>query len=87
VPGPPIPEVKLRQLVRERISANAVPVMLVSEVHAAHGRDERCSVCGETIARSQIEYEVPAFRAGAFHMVCYAVWQLECAERFRSGPS
>lgn len=87
MPGLLRSEAELRQLARERMAAEVRPVMLVSEVHAGYGWEERCSVCGEAIARSQIEYKVRAFRGGAFHMMCYALWQLECAERVREGPS
>lgn len=86
MPGPPIPEAELRSLVRQRIGAKAIPVALVTQVWGGYGRDEPCCVCGEVIQHSQIEYEarVPDDGKFAFHMKCYALWQLECGERVGS---
>lgn len=85
MPGPAIPEPELRSLVRERIAANSVPVTLVTSLYAGYGNDEPCCICGEAIHRSQIEYHVPVSNIHfAFHMTCYALWQLECAGLIRN---
>jgi len=58
MPGPPIPEGKLRALVRERIERGALPRLLVRALDAGYGHDEPCQACGQTILETQIEYEV-----------------------------
>ena len=83
MPGPPIPEPELRELVRERIARHTVPVALVTAIYAGYGNDDLCCICGEAIHRSQIEYEVRGPKSLAFHMTCYALWQLECAQQLR----
>jgi hypothetical protein len=88
MPGPSIPESELRALVRERIAAHVVPVMLVAHLHAGYGNDDLCCICREAIQHSHIEYDV---REGdghlAFHMTCYALWQLECAQQIREAKT
>jgi hypothetical protein len=86
MPGPLIPETKLRALVRERIECGALPILLVRDVDAGYGNDESCSACGESILEKQIEYEVRETVVGrlALHMMCYALWQLECAKRIQN---
>ena len=86
MPGPLIPEEKLRALVRDRIEQGALPVVLVRAVDAGYGNNDSCRVCGESILQTQIAYDVRESPVGklAFHMTCYALWQLECAERIRN---
>ena len=88
MPGPLMPEPELRSLVRERIAGKTVPVELVTAVYAGYGNDHLCCICGEAIRRSQIEYDVRESDGHlAFHMTCYALWQLECAQRIREAKS
>jgi hypothetical protein len=64
-------------------------------IWGGYGRGDVCSLCGEPIRSTEVEFEVPepddsdrhadhghagpgtAFK---FHITCYGVWQLECAE-------
>ena len=83
MPGPAITERELRARVRQRIDAGALPVLRVAHVDGGYGRDHACAVCEERIAPEQIEYEVHAYRHPRlrFHIKCFSVWQLECAQR------
>ena len=86
MPGPAISETEIRALVRQRIENGSLPVLLVHTVDGGYGSGQTCRVCGEPILASQVEYEVREDSAsrGKFHMKCYAIWQLECAERIQS---
>ena len=89
MPGPPISESEIRTIVRQLIETGRLPVLLVHNVDGGYGSERSCRICGEPILTTQVEYEVregsPA--RGAFHMKCYAIWQLECGERVQSGAS
>jgi hypothetical protein len=64
---------------------DALPVMLVTALQAGYGSGQRCAVCDYFIAQSQVEYEVAIPQSGtvALHLTCFALWQLECADRLR----
>jgi hypothetical protein len=87
MPGPTLNEAEIRSLARQRIEDSILPVMLVTALDAGYGTEKACSVCGQTIERGQVEYEVPSPRKGtlAFHLTCFAHWQLECANWVRKG--
>src|SRR5581483_3337666 len=85
--GPPIPERELRSRVRQRMDKGSLPVIRVANLDAGYGREHVCDVCDQQIAPAQIEYEVPADSRGTplrFHIKCFAVWQLECAQRLEA---
>jgi len=84
MPGPNLPEVEIRSRARHAIDEDRLPVMLVRNVNGSFGFGEPCWVCREKITTSQIEYEVAVGkRLMLFHLICYAEWQLECAQRTR----
>ena len=89
MPGPTISERELRSRVRALIDQGALPVLRVSNLDAGYGHDHTCWVCAEQIAASQIEYEVSADRHPrmSFHIKCFSIWQLECAQRIESTGS
>jgi len=89
VPGPSISESALRTLVRQRIDVGELPVMRVAHLDAGYGHDRACSVCAQQILPTQIEYDVfpgPEQRL-RFHIKCFSLWQLECAERIIAGTA
>ena len=82
--GPAIPEGELRARARQLIDKGDIPVLKVADIDGGHGRGHVCSVCGQQISNSQIEYEprgIAWHRPLRFHIKCFAVWQLECAQR------
>lgn len=85
MPGPNLSETEIRSRARQAIDEGRVPVMLVRNVMGGYGSGEPCSVCRETITPTQVEYEVLAEgkRLMQFHLICYAEWQLESAQRTR----
>lgn len=89
MPGPSIPEEKLRALVCERIERGALPIVLVRAVDAGYGNNDSCRVCSESILQTQIAYDVRESPLGrlAFHMTCYALWQLECAQHIQKAEA
>lgn len=89
MPGPALPEAEIRSRARRSINEGRLPVMLVRNLAGGYGSGEPCWVCGEKITSSQVEYEVPAERERLmrFHLICYAEWQLECAQRTRERAS
>lgn len=86
MPGPDIPEHALRALVRQRIKDRSLPVLKVTTLVGGYGHGQACSVCVEPIHSAQVEYEVPVHSHAAlrFHIKCFSLWQLECAERLSS---
>ncbi len=81
--GPPIPEEQIRSLVRKHTQAGDLPVMRLLNVDGGYGSGASCCVCGEPIQKSQVEYEaaVTDKRTLRFHIKCFALWQLECAQQ------
>ena len=77
--GVRIPEEELRSLVRRRIDARHLPIMIANNVTASYGSGECCSLCDQPIERQHVCYEVePGL---GFHVNCHSVWQLECVRR------
>ena len=85
MPGPSLPEAEIRSRARKAIDESRVPVMLEKNISAGYGSAKPCAVCGETITLAQVEYEVAGEgdRLIRFHLICYAEWQLQCAQRTR----
>ena len=83
MPGPPIPEEQIRSLVRKHMRAGELPVIRVLNVAGGYGSGALCCVCGEQIQHSQAEYEaaLTSERTLQFHIKCFALWQLECAQQ------
>lgn len=77
-------EAELRPIARERIATGMLPGALTSHIWAGHGSGALCDLCDQPILSDEVEYEVEdkvgeAVETFRFHMVCQAVWQLECA--------
>lgn len=83
--GPAIPEEVLLQTVRSRLDAAELPVMRVGDLGAGYGSSRSaCCACSEAISPHQIEYSVQAGPSVMnFHIVCFSIWQLECAHRIK----
>jgi hypothetical protein len=77
-------EAELRLIARERIATGMLPCAVKSHIWAGHGSGTLCDLCDKPIRSDEVEYEVEdkageAVETFRFHMVCQAVWQLECA--------
>ena len=74
----------LRQIIRERIIAGALPGAPAKTVWAGIGSGRACSGCGEPIRPSDTEIELematsrPAIR---LHRACFTIWREECDHR------
>lgn len=81
--GPPVPEEHIRSLVHKRMQAGELPVIRVRNIDGGYGSGAGCCVCEEPIQKSQVEYEaqVAEKRKLRFHIKCFALWQLECAQQ------
>jgi hypothetical protein len=79
----PQQELELKALAADRIRQNLLPARPSKTVWAGPGSGERCSLCDQTIAEVETEYELddPARANGVvrLHLRCHALWQLELA--------
>jgi hypothetical protein len=76
-------ETELRLLARARIDSGALSAVKVDHVAAGPGDGALCALCGVSVLRPQIAYEVPFDRNGIpqptfFHIGCFRAWRLEC---------
>lgn len=77
-------EARLRMIARERIATGQIPCDPLARTWGGYGTEAVCALCDRPIRKDEIEYEVePHCQEGAqtlrLHIVCYAIWQLECA--------
>jgi hypothetical protein len=77
-------EIYLQRAARESLASGRLPRMNSQCIWGGYGRGDICSLCGEPIRSTEVEFEVPEPEHGAgssfkFHITCHAVWQLECA--------
>jgi hypothetical protein len=87
-------ELYLQLTARECLANGRLPRMHSQCIWGGYGRGDICSLCGEPIRSTEVEFEVPepeeagqhdghshADPAAAlkFHITCHDVWQLECA--------
>jgi hypothetical protein len=75
----------LQLTARERLASGALPRVKSDSIWGGYGHGNVCSLCGEPIRSTEVEFEVPklADRADTtlrFHIPCHEVWQLECAQ-------
>lgn len=88
-------ELYLQRTARERLASGRLPRMHSQCIWGGYGRGDACSLCGEPIRSTEVEFEVPepeddgrhagdwhtAHRAALkFHIWCHAAWQLECSD-------
>lgn len=79
--GPERPET-LREQVRAMIAAGELPRDASARLFAGYGADQTCVVCGQSISRTQVVYEVESVHKSKrgtldFHLACHAAWRLE----------
>ncbi len=78
-------EKEIRALAREVLKAGKLPVCDPDRTWGGHGADMPCAVCGQRIARDQVEYELQFSRDGAnpaldrfhLHLRCFSAWEME----------
>jgi len=88
-------ELYLQRAARECLASGRLPRMHSQCIWGGYGRGDVCSLCGEPIRSTEVEFEVPEAADGdghpdhhhsapgtalKFHITCHAVWQLECAD-------
>ena len=79
-------ELYLQRTARESLASGRLPRIHSQCIWGGYGRGDRCSLCGEPIRSSEVEFEVPEREDGTgmpslkFHITCHAVWQLECTD-------
>jgi hypothetical protein len=76
----------LRTLIRERIGAGHLPLMLSRTISVGFGSGLDCLGCRQPIEREHIEYHAFGVSYGTavrLHWGCHVLWQLECVERTR----
>jgi hypothetical protein len=76
-------EIYLQRTARECLASGRLPKMQSHCIWGGYGRGDVCSLCGEAIRTTDVEFEVPEPEDGSgqgfkFHITCHAVWQLEC---------
>ncbi len=78
-------EVYLQRTARECLESGRLPRIQSHCIWGGYGKGDTCSLCGEPIRSTEVEFEVPEPEDGTsrglkFHITCHAVWQLECAD-------
>jgi hypothetical protein len=79
-------DVALRRLIRQRIDAGELPLMLSKTISVGFGSGLDCLGCRQPIEREHIEYHAFGVSYGTalrLHWGCHVLWQLECVERTR----
>ena len=76
-------EAELRPRARERIAQGLLPREAPSTMWGGPGSGQPCALCDNPIKSSEMEYEIEASLDGRvqalrFHVLCEAIWQLEC---------
>jgi hypothetical protein len=86
-------ELYLQRTARECLASGRLPRMQSQSIWGGYGRGDVCSLCGEPIRSTEVEFEVPEPEDGGrhaehrhaapaaafkFHITCHTVWQLEC---------
>lgn len=89
--GPASSYADLRARAREQLDSGRLPARVAESVAAGYGSSAKiCSLCGEPITATQVEYEVLGYVAEplSLHVTCYAAWRDECLQRaVQSGAS
>jgi|SoiMetStandDraft_2_1073263.scaffolds.fasta_scaffold01738_6 hypothetical protein len=75
----------LRERAREVIRTGTLPGRRPDRMWGGPGAGADCAVCGTTVPRSQVEFEIEFFENGDeskvdkyhVHVRCFAVWELE----------
>ncbi len=78
-------EQEIRALARKVLRAGTVPRRDPDRTWGGSGVDIACTICGNTITRSQMEYELQFSHDGAnpgldrfhMHLRCFAAWEME----------
>jgi hypothetical protein len=78
-------ELLLREKAREAIQSAAVPTRKPDRTFGGPGSNEACAVCGETVTKDQMEFEIEFNRHGPtpgldrfyLHPRCFAAWEFE----------
>lgn len=76
--------IELRARAREQVNSGRLPARLVESVSAGYGSSVKvCSLCGQSIMPSQVEYEVVSYvkEPLTLHLACYVAWRDECLQR------
>ena len=77
-------EAELRPLARARIAQGLLPCTTLNKMWGGPGSGQPCALCDKPVSSNEMEYEIEAsvdggVRSLRFHVVCEAIWQLECA--------
>lgn len=74
-------EHQLRERARTLIAEGRLPAVTSIRCWGGKGGRENCSLCGEPIGRTEVEFEIEdsGGELYQFHFLCHAAWQLECA--------
>ncbi len=75
----------LRERAREVIRTGKLPSRRPDRMWGGPGADAHCAVCGTTVPRAQVEFEIEFFENGDeskvdkyhVHVRCFSVWELE----------
>ncbi len=78
-------ELELKKTALERIRQKLLPDSVPKSIWAGQGTGQTCSLCDQTVAQTEMEYELSVPRDDGtqgtirFHLRCHALWQLEVA--------
>jgi hypothetical protein len=82
----------LRRLARDKLARRELPGVEPQRIWIDSGTGEACSLCGETVHDSELEYELEfgpgttaAFTLFRFHVRCHTAWQIERLRGRESG--
>jgi hypothetical protein len=81
-------ESDLLRVARERIDAGQLPSTVPDRVWGSpKGNGQLCALCDKAVAPHQALLELDGQSAVQFHVVCHAVWELECRARQLRGAT
>jgi hypothetical protein len=88
-------EIDLRLRARKLMHAGALPTAIPHRTWGGNGSGEPCSLCGNYIRPSDVEYELEvsdnahqtAYRFYRFHLMCHAAWQFESSRQMHLNDS
>jgi hypothetical protein len=73
-------QISIRLRVRQMLETGALPCDEHGKVWAGRGVGTHCVACGESIAPTDVEFEVelPSGPPLRLHRVCHRIWREEC---------
>jgi hypothetical protein len=76
-------ETAVRDRIKRMLATGSLPRRAANQIAAGYGDETTCEICGETISRSTVMYQLrfggthEAARSIVMHFRCYEIWEDE----------